>query len=56
MKYYLWMDKVVKEVKNEIISSFYKLTMLSKATITADALNLKKYLYFIEKQLDTSVF
>jgi len=44
MKYYLWLDKVVKEVKNEVISSFYKLTMLSKSSIEERTNFIKEYI------------
>jgi len=50
MKYYLWMDKVVKEVKNEIISSFYKLTMLSKATIEDRTKFIDEFIYSLKNK------
>ena len=44
LKYYLWKDGVCKELKNEIIAHFFKLTMLSKCSITERDEEIKKYI------------
>ena len=44
LKYYLWKDGVCKELKNEIIAHFFKLTMLSKSSITKRDEEIKKYI------------
>ncbi len=47
MKYYLWKDKVDKDMKNSIIGHFYKLTMLSKKTIKERNAHINRYIFLL---------
>lgn len=44
LKYYLWKDGVLKELRNEIIAHFFKLTMLSKCSIIERDEKIKEYI------------
>lgn len=47
LKYYLWKDGVNKELKNDIIAHFYKLTMLSKQTIKKRNKQIRRYIFLL---------
>ena len=47
LKYYLWKDGVRKELRNEIIAHFFKLTMLSKCSIIERDEKIKEYIIFL---------
>ncbi len=44
LKYYLWKDGVAKELKNNIIAHFFKITMLSKRTIKKRNKRINRYI------------
>ena len=47
LKYYLWKDGVGKDMKNNIIGHFFKLTMLSKTSIKKRDKRIKRYIFFL---------
>ena len=50
LKYYLWKDGVCKELRNEIIATFFELTMLSKCLIIERDEKIKEYIIYLSNK------
>jgi len=48
LKYYLWKDGVCKELKNNIIAHFFKITMLAKCSIEKRDDRINRYIFLLE--------
>lgn len=48
LKYYLWKDGVCKELKNNIIAHFFKITMLAKCSIEKRNHRISRYIFLLE--------
>jgi len=50
LKYYLWKDGVCKELKNNIIAHFFKITMLTKCSIEKRNYRISRYIFLLESR------